>query len=340
MYTNENIEPDYNLLAKHFAKQTNGDEIKAIEAWVLESANNKKCYDRMYYLWLQSSKQKYSEAVDVDKAWLRMQKKMKACIDASQETTSDKDISIYRRTAYRFLQLAAIVVIGLIIRQFVVNKEDSNYKEYVANAQIEEIILSDKSIVRLGKQSKMFYPEQFADDKRYVKLEGEAFFKVSADKARPFIIDANFAQIKVVGTEFKVRAFNDKNVVEVEVESGRVELYSRKASEKPLVLSEGESGILRDTEKIAVKRRKQKNLFAKKLIFNDTKLEDVVATIKAAYDVDIEFTHKKVKQCKFSMVMYDISIDSVMNALKAENKNLIINKISDKKFTIDCIEEK
>ncbi len=335
MYTNKNIEPDYNILAKHFAKETSLSEIKAIEEWVSQSEANKKCYDRMYYLWLQSSAKQFHQKVNVDEAWQKMQKKIHHHIATQQENSTDKNISIYRRTAYRFLQLAAIVVIGLIIRQFFVDKPNTEYKKYMAKAQVEEIILPDKSIVQLSELSEVAYPEQFADDKREVKLNGEAFFKVSADKARPFIIEANFAQIKVVGTEFTVRAFKNKDVVEVDVKSGTVELYSNKAKDKSLVLHKGESGILRNTEIKAIKQKK-KNVAAKKIIFNETTLEDVVATLKAAYDVDIKFKNNKLKQHKFSLVMYNIGIDSVMNALREENEQLIIKKISDKEFVIDC----
>ncbi len=342
MYNNEKIEPDYNILAKHFAKETNYHEIQAIEDWLKESDDNRKSYDQMYYLWLTSNKQKYIESTNIDDAW----SKMKNRIDSNTENTEKpkliadkKDISIYRRTLYRFLQLAAIVVIGLIIRQIIVNEPNDGYLENVANVSEKEIVLPDKSIVNLSKESKVYYPEQFAADKRHVKLEGEAFFKISADKKRPFIIDAQFAQIKVLGTSFNVKAFKNEDFVEVDVKTGVVELYSPISKHKKLVLKKGESGILRNSEQNAIKTKTNDNLFAKKIIFKDTKLVDVAKTLKDAYGVDIKIKDKEIKQYKFTMVMYNIGIDSVMNSLKSKHNNLIIKKITENKFTIHKIEK-
>ncbi len=335
MYTHNNIEPDYNILAKHFAKETNYDEIKAIEAWVSASDDNKKSYDRMYYLWLQSSKQRYNELIDVDSAWSKMQSKIKPIADETTEESA-KTISIYRRTMYRFLQLAAIVVIGLLIHQFVSDKSDSeDYVSHTAIANAERVVLPDNSVVHLSKNSKMYYPQQFSKDKRRVKLDGEAFFDVSDDKARPFIIDAQFAKIKVVGTAFNVQAFKNEDVVKVDVESGTVELYSAKTEGRPLVLNKGESGVLKASELEAVKNTGKTDLFAKKIIFKDTKLVDVVKTLKQAYNVEIEFKNDELKQYKLSVVMYNMSIDSVMSSLQAKYNDLIIEKVSDKKYTID-----
>ncbi len=335
MYTNKNIEPDYNILAKHFAKETNYEEIKAIESWVSESADNKKSYDRMYYLWLQSSKQQHYNDINIETAWMKMQSRINQNTEKAVQEPA-KTISIYRRTMYRFLQLAAIVIIGLIIHRLASDKSATeDYISHTAIANVERIVLPDKSVVHLSKQSKMDYPQQFANDKRQVKLEGEAFFNVSDDKSRPFIIDAQFAQIKVVGTAFNVKAFKNKDIVEVDVESGIVELYHSKMQQgQPLVLKQGESGILKDSE-FEAKKANKKDLFAKKIIFKDTKFIDVAKTLKHAYNVEIEFKNDKIKQYKLSIVMYNMDIDSVMSSLQAKYKDIVIKKVSDKKYTID-----
>ena len=66
------------------------------------------------------------------------------------------------------------------------------------------------------------YPASFKGKTRSIKLKGEAFFNVAPDKEKPFIIDVNDVQVKVVGTSFNVRSYN--GITEVIVETGIVQV--------------------------------------------------------------------------------------------------------------------
>ena len=61
-----------------------------------------------------------------------------------------------------------------------------------------------------------------AEHGRDVKLTGEAFFEITPDAAKPFIIDAGKAKVRVVGTTFNVITNNSESAVEVFVKTGKV----------------------------------------------------------------------------------------------------------------------
>jgi len=90
------------------------------------------------------------------------------------------------------------------------------------------INLEDGSIVTLHQHSKLAYPRQFGDRNRNVILVGEAFFKVSRDSERPFYIYANEVVTKVLGTSFRIRAFEKEPDVTVQVSTGRVSVYKQR----------------------------------------------------------------------------------------------------------------
>ena len=69
------------------------------------------------------------------------------------------------------------------------------------------VLLPDGSRVWLNADSKLTYPEQFAKYNRNVTLEGEAYFEVARNEARPFIVQSGKQRVEVLGTSFDVTAY-------------------------------------------------------------------------------------------------------------------------------------
>lgn len=76
----------------------------------------------------------------------------------------------------------------------------------VGDGQRSAIVLPDSTKVWLNSGAKLIFPVVFAKSTREVYLEGEAYFDVSHNKAKPFIVRAKGMNIQVLGTEFYVRA--------------------------------------------------------------------------------------------------------------------------------------
>src|SRR5690606_22131597 len=70
-------------------------------------------------------------------------------------------------------------------------------------------ILEDGTKVWLNSSSKISYPKKFSTGSRKVTLYGEAYFDVAKDKNRPFLIETNGTEIRVLGTSFNVNAYNE-----------------------------------------------------------------------------------------------------------------------------------
>ncbi len=94
------------------------------------------------------------------------------------------------------------------------------------------VLLGDGTIVTLNPNSRLSYPPLFNKTSRTVYLSGEAFFEVTKNPARPFLIYANQTVTKVLGTSFLVRAYTDEENVTVTVKTGRVSVYSQKNYEQ------------------------------------------------------------------------------------------------------------
>ncbi len=84
------------------------------------------------------------------------------------------------------------------------------------------IALADGSKVWLNADSKLQYPASFTGNTREVYLNGEAFFDIEKNPSKPFIIHLANGTIRVLGTSFNIKAYDDEPVVETSVATGKV----------------------------------------------------------------------------------------------------------------------
>lgn len=86
------------------------------------------------------------------------------------------------------------------------------------------ITLADGTQVWLNAGSRMIYPSRFIDRKREVFLVGEAFFNVTKNQEKPFIVKTPDIEIEVLGTQFNLSAYPEENVVQAVLTEGSIEL--------------------------------------------------------------------------------------------------------------------
>lgn len=102
----------------------------------------------------------------------------------------------------------------------------------VPAGQRVELLLADGSSVWLNAGSTFTFPNNFSLDKREVSLDGEGYFQVQSNNGIPFIVKTSSYDIKVLGTEFNVMAYDKSPLFEVCLLSGLVEVFSDVTQEK------------------------------------------------------------------------------------------------------------
>jgi len=101
-----------------------------------------------------------------------------------------------------------------------------------------KLILSDNTVVWLNAGSRLVYPTFFNGKTREVLLFGEAFFEVSKNAEKPFIVKTSDIEIKVLGTQFNVSAYAEDKVIQTVLKEGSVAIRQNSASffDKEIVL--------------------------------------------------------------------------------------------------------
>jgi ferric-dicitrate binding protein FerR (iron transport regulator) len=153
----------------------------------------------------------------------------------------------FMNTTLLRIAAAALVLISLGTAAVYMNNAGylSKRVTIIAGNDQKNIIvpMPDGSKVYLNRNSVFSYRKNFGEHKRDVKLSGEAFFEITPDVSKPFIIDAGKASIKVVGTSFNVITDNPESSVEVFVETGKV-LVSDNSGSQSVQLDPGYVGIV------------------------------------------------------------------------------------------------
>src|SRR5665647_2572070 len=170
----------------------------------------------------------------------------------SNEERSDKKI---RFISKRFIKIAAAaaILIGFITSLFFLfegaSKKHVNTGLILAVRHKENrvIFLPDGSTVILSPGSKLNYPSSFDEvEKREVFLEGQAFFDIKHNAARPFIVHTGKLETIVLGTAFNIKAIPGEKEITVTVTRGKV-----KVSDQDKIL-----GIITPNQQITYNREK------------------------------------------------------------------------------------
>lgn len=90
-----------------------------------------------------------------------------------------------------------------------------------------KLVLPDGSQVWLNADSELTYTEDFGRETRQLSLLGEAYFDVAKNESKPFIVRTSQMDVKVVGTQFNVNAYDDEPSVKTTLVGGSVQLDNR-----------------------------------------------------------------------------------------------------------------
>ncbi|GAB4016491.1 hypothetical protein GCM10028808_45110 [Spirosoma migulaei] len=174
------------------------------------------------------------------------------------------------------------------------------------SSQPLRVALSDGSIITLKPGSHVQYPPRFTGNRREVQLVGEAFFEVTKNPERPFIVYANGLVTKVLGTSFTIVADAGKPTAEVVVRTGRVAVYrqtDKQENESDLVLKPNEKATFFRTDSRLVKSLADHPIVLRPaaikthFVFDDTPVARVFRELDDVYGIHISFDEQALVNC-------------------------------------------
>lgn len=299
------------LLVKYLLEEANEAEQQQVNAWITASVENKKYYDHFSLVWEKSKKHAVTSTVDTDTAWQKFQQRVQ-----QNEASSAKIIEMPRRQM-GWMRIAAMLVVLLGSAWMLYNIMGIGKPEMIAIHSEDKVLidtLPDGSIVTLNKNSSLSYPASFKGNSRDIALTGEAFFDVTPDKSKPFIISVNDVKVRVVGTTFNVKHTDERT--EVVVETGIVEVSKK---DKGIKVMPKEKAVVLKDKAMPVKENSTDELYnyyrTREFVCNGTPLWRLVDVLNEVYNADIVIEKEQLKNLPLTTTFHNETLDSILSVV-------------------------
>lgn len=192
------------------------------------------------------------------------------------------------------LKVAAILLVAVVVSRLLfpeIQPQDPVVMQtiHVPAGQRAEITLVDGTKVWLNAKTTFTFPNHFAGNSRDVTIDGEAFFDVSSNQSKPFIVKTNKYDIKVWGTKFNLMAYSENRIFETSLLEGSVEIL-KSGSLKGVFIRPNEQ-IYQEGARLVIAPITDLNhlLWKEGIIsFNDESFPELVNKLQLYFDLKIE----------------------------------------------------
>lgn len=226
---------------------TEEDELK-LSRWLNASKENRKLFADFAEQWAVAHVPYFDAQSKVDFETLKTK---------IQETESAVPASPLRaflpvwRIAAAILFILAMSSLSFYAGYTYLRQQDKivSFETVVPFGSRSKVILPDRSVVWMNAGSSLQYNETYSEKTREVHLKGEAYFEVMPDSLKPFLVKSDKLDVRVLGTTFNVRAYEDEDQVDVVLMTGKVDVCMTES------LSAGQTYHLLPNEKLSYNKR-------------------------------------------------------------------------------------
>ncbi len=308
------------IIARYLSGSADKEEQINLGKWISDSTENRKYFEQLKNIWDTTDTQYLPETIKTDQALERVLHRISG-------TSSLKKLWIY------WGKLAAILLLPLIIVNIIwfsyrpIKKASSFspvFSEVFATFGTRTALkLVDGSLVWLNSGSSLKYPDRFDGEQREVFLSGEAYFEVSSNKAKPFIVKTSDLTIKATGTKFNIYCYHSDSKSEITLVEGKVfvdELNSTGSMNRISELNPNQHLIFnKSTKAVTIKDEDTYKYIAwkdGKLIFRNEPLSEVVKKIGQVFNVDIELQGSLLQDYRYRATFEDESLAEILKLLE------------------------
>jgi len=273
-----------------------------IEKWIDESPEHQSYFQELKFYW--ECKNSYQIDFDTKKGFQQLLIKRK---------TEQKKYFL------KLFQYASIIIILVALGITSFYQFSPNSKQVIVDNESsfeKQIMLPDGSKIILYKGSSVRYFKNTNRKNRIVQLSGSAFFNVSKNKTKPFIIETTNSITRVIGTSFKIS--ERKSDTKINVRSGIVEFMEKENTDNKVRLTKNESAKLIYHQKVIIKnniKNKPKHFIIKQLIYENEKLDKICKDLSEIFNHEIKIEGESIKQQTLSATFENQDLQSILESI-------------------------
>ena len=239
---------------------------------------------------------------------------------------------------YRIAAVIAFCICSFATYQFFLSDNNADNKHMgdwkvlqTPGKDKSKIFLEDGTQISLNSNTQLKYPASFKGKNREVYLTGEAFFDVKKDPEHPFIIHTRHMSIKVLGTAFDVKVYENDSFIETTLVRGLIQITMNNKPAEKIILKPKEKFTLADKNNINYtitpityynsldstnNNLMETSWLNDKLVFKNQTFASIARNAERKYGVEIRFRDEQKKNYTFTGKFEKESIDELLNALR------------------------
>lgn len=251
----------------------------------------------------------------IDSLYCHLHKKMK--------------ISPFYKITRHWGQIAASILLlfasGLTILYYIQHQELQTLAEQdvivrSGDSGTSQVTLPDGTLVRLNANSSLTYQQNFGQNNRKVKLSGEGYFEVKKNTEKKFIVNTGYIDVTVLGTKFNLYAYEDKDIIEMALVEGHVNVSTSKPPYQTICVKPNEKVTYNKYDnKLNIEKTTTKIETAwlnKELVFREEKLENVFQCLSRKFRVKFSIDSSVSVDDVYTGAFDDEKIEDILEVLK------------------------
>lgn len=302
------------ILARFLMGECTEDELREVNSWLGESTENPRELFRLEEIYHLGKIDDTSDEKDVEKAEKRLFKRLE-----QEKSKQHKVRRIYGWMRYVAMFIGIFILGGVGYMLFQNQDRSEPLLTVTTQDAIKEMKLPDGTTVWLNKNTTLKYPREFLASGRKVYLEGEGYFDVKRNPERPFIVQSEAMQVKVLGTVFNFRSDKVKMSAVATLLKGEIEVKGNH-EEGMIVLAPGQKAELNGvTRRLVVKQVDTgfENWHDNQFIFDKADIYTIARTLENSYGVKIILAPDiDVKKTYSGTIKKKKNVEEVLNLIK------------------------
>ncbi len=330
---NDNATYYIDFITKYFSGEITEEELRLLSGWLKADTKNEVLFGQYLKTWQLIEQQKIQSSISPGQEWITFRSKITAT--ASEDENPAKIIPLHQngrslKRLFRNAWKVAAASVILMVASFLLYTYMARPAliTVTARASNMEQVLPDGSVITLHAGSRITYPDRFASSTRNVELHGEAYFIVSHDKTKPFVVASGDARVEVLGTQFNVNTQAPANTMEVVLTTGKVSVYYIAKPQENVLLMPGEKARFTGQHQISKVINTDPNYMAWKshvLVFDNETLSQVINTLQNVYQAPLKIVDLPLSECRVTATFNDQSLQSVLKVI-TETLNLQVRQ--------------
>jgi ferric-dicitrate binding protein FerR (iron transport regulator) len=323
----------WDALARYFAGELPGPEAEELRRWIAVDPDRARLVAELREVWAGAAELRQSWDAEAALRSIKEQPAEPARVIRLPRFYREEPGSRRRRTGLLMARAAAVIALvgggAWLATQGLAPRQGAPQVSEVATSrgQRASLRLPDGTHVTLGPASTIRYAVAPARGARTVYLEGDAYFVVTHDAARPFSVHTARGTATDLGTRFGVHAYPDDSVLDVVVAEGKVSLAARRADRQhqtprdSLVLVPGDLGRVSAGGRLTAERGAAVDRHLAwidgRLEFHDTPLRDAVVQFGRWYDLDVRLVDSVVGRKRLTASFKDEAAQEALRLVAA-----------------------